>query len=103
MSRRFNKEEQDMLWAVSCNVDEVFEDLRKGVAQTFYVFQVEATATYFSATTYKEEYVDEEYVGYWKMKHSHDISDEDLRDCLHHYAWVRCFKKEIVSYEWEEL
>ncbi len=104
MSRRFNEEEQEILFTLSCNITEEFEDLRKGVAQTFYVFEIKADDTFCSAENdYEETEVSEEYVGFWKMKYADNLRHYAFRDCLRDYDWVRCVKREVVTVEWEEV
>ncbi len=104
MSRIFNEDEQEMLISLACSVKEEFYEMRKGVAQTFYVFEIKEGSTYCShAHNYSERTVAEEYVGFWKMDYADNLQYSCLRGCIIGEAWVRCYKKEITTYTWEEF
>lgn len=103
MSDTFNEEQIDILKQVIILQEEVFDHLRKGLAQTYYVFEVEEGAEYFCSNTYIYKQVPDDLVGYWKMEFAGDLSYEDLCTSIVEREWVKCKQVWKITHEWEEI
>lgn len=100
----FNKSQLHQMLECATYEDEVFVDLRKGLAQTRYIVQVSSRAEYFDLD--KEEIlpVDENLVGYWMQQYESDNSWDEYSDRLSdNNGWVKCKQVEVVTTKWEKL
>lgn len=98
----FTSEQVDILRGVALQRAEIFSDIRKGVPQTKYVFEVEH-GEYFSSVTYNYEKIPHDLVGFWMMRWEGDLTQIHLLESIKDDVWVKCEQKEIVTYEWVEL
>ncbi len=102
-AKHFTTKEYNILEQVAIEVEEFHYEMRKGVSQNKYVFVVPANAAYFDNAAYGEQKVPSELVGYWVMTFASDLQYTRLNEAIKNDQWSRCIKKEIVSYEWEEI
>lgn len=84
-------------------VDEVFVDMRKGVAQTRYIGVINEGAEYWDEKQGRLLVVPENLVGLWMMKDYYDLRYLNFREAVNHESWVRCTKVETISYEYVEV
>tara|TARA_R110000851_G_C12804910_1_gene537853 strand:- start:289 stop:603 length:315 start_codon:yes stop_codon:yes gene_type:complete len=104
MSRVFNEEEAHMLSEAAREVEEFYYEMRKGVPQTKYVFEITKDATWLDPDNdYTPTTLGEEYLGFWVMVFADDLRHTRLDECIRDAHWARCYKKEVTTYEWEEL
>lgn len=97
----FSEDEIYILQRVAVEIDEEFGDVRKGIPQSKYVMRVEEGKTYFDSTGIERK-VPEVLVGYWMMQFETDLRHTPVSECFDD-QWVKCYQKEVTTYEWREL
>lgn len=101
---RFSKQQVTILKHVAIEVDEVFSEVRKGIPQTKYIFEVRPGATWDDWEKDQMSLsVPDELVGLWMMSYSGDLTSEPLREALADYDWVKCLKRETTAWEYVAL
>jgi len=101
-SYNFNKQELDILEQVAKEVDEVYEEVRKGVPQTKYIMEIEADSVWTDHRDFKEKKVPKSLVGFWMMAYPGDLTDRRLDESFDMYHWVKCKQKEVTVTTWVE-
>ena len=96
---QFTKNEVEILRHAAKEIEEVFDDIRKGVPQTRYVMHVDPTSTYFSDNG--EDPTPPSLWGYWMMDCADDLRHRPLGECLGAYGWGRCVPVEKTVTVWE--
>lgn len=83
-------------------VEEVFVDLRKWKPQTRYVGEIKEFDEYWGSDN-KWHIVPDSLVGLWMLKWQGDLSLTPFNDSVRNDDWVKCEKKEIITYEYIEV
>lgn len=96
-------EEREIIRECYRNIDEVFVQMRKGVAQTKYIIEVAPDAEYMCTKTYEYIPVPEHLIGFYMMKYPTDLNWADPVDAIKAYVWVKCKPVEVVTTVWEEV
>lgn len=93
-----------MMLSVSREVEEFHYEMRKGVSQNKYVFEVKPNQTWDDWENVKQDIpVPPQYVGLWMLDSADDLQYDNLDECLKSRYWVKCEKKELITYEYVEL
>ena len=89
----------------SVEVAEVFDDMRKGIAQTFYVVRVPEEVTYWDET--KEDMVTDrtppDFPTLWRMSWSDDLKYTPLSQALKDYDWEPCKAVDVTVTEYQKI
>lgn len=96
-------EEREIIRECYTYVDEVFVEMRKGVAQTKYIIEIQPDAEYMCMKTYEYVPVTKDLVGFHMMMHPRDLNYIDYRNAIMDYDWVKCKPVEVVTTVWEEV
>lgn len=83
-------------------VDEVFVDMRKGVAQCRYIGEITANSEYWNEdNTYHK--VPDYLVGFWMMEYQTNLNYMGFSEAVRNEEWVKCEKIETITYEYVEV
>tara|TARA_R110000782_G_scaffold92621_2_gene176029 strand:- start:2725 stop:3039 length:315 start_codon:yes stop_codon:yes gene_type:complete len=99
----FNDYHRDILQQVAREEDEVFYEMRKGIAQNKYIMEIPEGSTYFSSKKYEELKVPSYLIGFWMMEYADNLQYERLDESIMSRSWVKCEAKEILTKTWEEI
>lgn len=94
----------DVLKEVGFVFEEVLEELRKEVPQTYYVVRVEEDAKIFDKNKNDFIPVPKEFVGFWKMDSPTDLVNISLSSFLKNSTdedWVKTKRIEVLKWEWD--
>jgi hypothetical protein len=101
---QFNKSEIDMLQYIATEVEEFHYEMRKGISQNKYVFEVKPNQTYDDWENMKQNVpVPLDLVGLWVMSSARNLQYDTLDICIKDDQWVKCVKKELITYEYVEV
>lgn len=101
---QFNKGEVEILREVAVEVEEFHYEMRKGVSQNKYVFEVKPGATWNDWENMKLDIpVPEALIGLWVMSYATDLVYDNLNKSIEEYQWAKCVKEETISYEYVEI
>lgn len=93
--------QQEILQQTAIEFDEVFVDMRKGIAQTKYIALVKDDAeVWIEDKCYP---VPDEYKGFWMMEWQDNLQYVNFSEAIREYEWVKCEQKEVVSIEYVEV
>ena len=81
--------------------EEIYYEQRKGVAQCFYVFELDETVSHFCDKTYDFVPVPKRLHGLWRMESARDLDYKRFDELLREDTWVRCSKIPVTTYEYE--
>lgn len=81
--------------------EEIYFEQRKGVAQCFYIFELDETVLYFCDKTYDFVPVPKRLHGTWRMVSARDLDYIRFDELLRTDTWVRCAKVPVTTYEYE--
>ena len=81
-------------------IDEVFHEMRKDVAQSYYV--VEAVAgEWWDDDRGGFSLVPDHLLGFWRTAGAADLRHVGVAEALRDHEWVRCEKVASTAYTWE--
>lgn len=83
-------------------VEEVFVETRKWIPQTFYVVEIE-NGMFWNYEINEMDYIPDWAVGYWKTDQAEDNTYYSYDYRIRNDSWVKVQRKEIVTYEYEEI
>lgn len=101
----FTPRELRILDQVAIQVDEVYIEDRKGIAQTRYIMRVDEGATWndWDSDMCADEIVSSSLVGHWMTAFPDNLTYRDMAECLKDLHWVKCEPKEVITIEWVSL
>ena len=101
MSITFTDQEKLMLECAISQEEEIFIDMRKGIAQTKYVFYIEPNQTWNDWENVKRDIpIPDKYSGWWMMDFADNLQHQNLQHCLDDHDWVKCKRVETTTYEY---
>tara|TARA_B100001105_G_scaffold249052_1_gene235509 strand:+ start:1532 stop:1837 length:306 start_codon:yes stop_codon:yes gene_type:complete len=98
-----NSVEREVFMQTAIEVEEVHSYMRKGVAQNYYVAEIEAGLEYWDVKKNDLVKVPSHMVGLWRMRFPSDLQYLGFSEARDEDDWVKCVRKETVSYEYEVL
>ena len=91
----FDEQDLEILNQVAVEITEFFYEMRKGYAQTKYVFEVKEDATWSDWGNEKVDVpVPQHLTGLWVMTHADDLRCQNLREAIKTQQWSKCVRKE---------
>jgi|TARA_R110000850_G_scaffold247757_1_gene372707 hypothetical protein len=83
-------------------VEEVFYEMRKTVAQSYYVIEV------LVGEDWCDDIVDfrrvpEHILGFWRMEYADDLNYVSVKEAIKDFNWVRCEKVSVTTHKWKIL
>ena len=89
----------------SVEVDEVFEDMRKGIAQTFYVVKIPKDITYWDEDRQNMVTVltPSDFPRLWRMSWPDDLKYISLSQALKDYDWEPCKAVDVTVPEYQKI
>jgi hypothetical protein len=99
---KLREEDKAMVLSNYRLVDEVFYEMRKGLAQSYYVIEVLAGEEWDGNI---QEFcpISDHLVGFWRTAHADDLSYMHAARAIKDFDWVRCEKATITTYDWQVL
>lgn len=88
---------------VMTEVSEIFYEMRKGIAQTYYVGEVSSDAEYWDDHKDDMVKVPDHLVGFYRMDNADDLRYINFKDGMRDYGFSKCKKIEIITYEYRVI
>lgn len=98
-----NSLDREVFMQTATLVEEVHSYMRKGVAQNYYVAEVESDAEYWDVKNDTLAKVPHHMVGLWRMRFPSDLQYTGFPEARDGDDWVQCVLKQVVRCEYEAL
>ena len=98
-----DSQEREAFMQTASEIEEVFSHMRKGVAENYYVAEVCEGSEYWASSQDKMLKVPEGLVGLWKMEYPTNLQYTSFYAARDEDDWVKCVRKEVVTFEYEEV